>query len=834
MAFLRTITGLRSGRVRELKPGCLVFGRNPKRCDVVLDHFAVSREHARIEIVDALAYVEDLQSRNGVLVNGHLLQPGPAGRQRLYSGDRVQIATFEFVYEEDPSGAIQLTDQGEAKPEILSTLDISADSSKVMRSRDGVDKLQTILTIIEDLASSLELENVLPKIVDSLFRSLPQTQSGLILLRDAPTSEMLPVVIRRRDGKESPVPLSRTLVRQVTANKSAVLSGDAMRDARFDPSASIHELKMRSIVCVPLLDRFEEVQGIIQLEADGGQGHFTHDDLEVLAGVARHLAIVIDNSRLHEAALKAQRLELEQQFRESIEGSIQGIVIHRQLRPLFVNAAWARLHGFTVKEVMAMQTLAPLLSQDQREIELGSVPPEELGKELPDRYEIRGVRKDGSTVWLEKFITKVNWSGGEAIQTAVIDVSQRKQAEEELRAARDDLERRVAERTNELEVSNERLETEIADRKCKEEELRDSEALYHSLVEHIPLCVARKDLDGAFTFVNHALADLFHRSPEDMVGITDFDLFTKEEAEKYRADDSEVAASGELKELFETVALPNGKVRHIHTLKTPIYDAEQRLIGTQLAFWDITSLKHTEDERNRYARELERSNRDLEQFAYSVSHDLQSPLRTVASYCQLLQKRYSDDLDDEANEFLVGAIDGARRMKRLLDDLLTYSRVTTTGEHFQYTDAHAVLEEALDNLQSIIDESNAEIKYDRLPTIVCDATQLMQLFQNLIGNAVRYRGNEAPQIRIEVRDQSEWWQFCVIDNGVGIEEKHYARIFNVFQRLYAEHEIPGSGVGLAICKRIVERHGGRIWVESALGRGSRFFFTLPKRPVEQE
>lgn len=828
MAFLRATRGFHAGCTCDLDAGSLVLGRNPKRCGLVLDHFAVSREHARIEVVEGVAYIEDLQSRNGVLVNGRSIPPGAEGRQRLFPGDRIEIATFEFVYEEDPSSAVTLTDIEEGRPDILSSVDVASETSISVLDERASGKLQTILRIIAELSSALELERVLPNIIESLFRTFPQAHHGVILLADPGTKELVPAAFRRRGGGNGPIRVSRTLVREVLETKRAVLSADATRDLRFDGSSSVRAMHLRSVMSAPLMDRRGDVLGLMQLEVAGGCQEFTYDDLELLAGVAQHLAVVIENSRLHEAAMRAQRSELEQRFRGLIEGSIQGILIHRHFKPLFVNEAWARLHGYAVEEVMRMETVLPLIAPDHREQAIGSAQAMLRGETLAGRYETRGIRKDGQAIWLEKFTTLVDWEGGPAIQSAVIDVSDRHRVEEELRFARDELEKRVAERTAELAEANRRLEAEIAERKCKEEQLRDSEALYHSLVDHIPLCVARKNLRGEFTFVNQALAQLFGKTPQELIGKTDFDLFSREQAEQYRRDDEEVVRSGALKEVFEAVPLPDGRTLQIHTLKTGIYDAEHRIIGTQLAFWDITKHRQTEAERDRYARELERSNRDLEQFAYSVSHDLQSPLRTVATYCQLLQKQCAGQLGHEPNEFLAGAIDGTRRMRRLLDDLLTYSRVSTTPRRFEPCDAHAVLREALHNLQAAVDESGAAITSDQLPQVVCDATQLMQVFQNLIDNAIRYRGREAPRIHVSAQERPDAWQFSVRDNGVGIDRRHLEDIFLIFHRLHTEQEIPGTGVGLAVCKRIVERHGGRMWVDSDPGKGSTFHFTLAK------
>lgn len=240
-------------------------------------------------------------------------------------------------------------------------------------------------------------------------------------------------------------------------------------------------------------------------------------------------------------------------------------------------------------------------------------------------------------------------------------------------------------------------------------------------------------------------------------------------------------------------------------------------------------LQERQAELTRSLGELERSNRELEQFAYVASHDLQEPLRMVSSYTQLLAQRYHGELDEKAHKFIDYAVDGAVRMQRLINDLLAYSRVSTRGKDFELSDSQGALNEALDNLKAAIDESGAEIHCELLPQVPADQTQLVQLFQNLVGNALKFRGSEAPRIEVAARDLGDDWRFAVRDNGIGVEAQYAEKVFVIFQRLHSRQEYPGTGIGLAICKRIVERHGGRIWFKSEPGRGSTFYFTLPKR-----
>jgi len=233
--------------------------------------------------------------------------------------------------------------------------------------------------------------------------------------------------------------------------------------------------------------------------------------------------------------------------------------------------------------------------------------------------------------------------------------------------------------------------------------------------------------------------------------------------------------------------------------------------------------------RKRTASELERSNADLQQFAYVASHDLQEPLRMISSYMQLLERRYKGRIDQDADDYISYAVDGAKRMHGLINDLLLYSRVGTHAKLFESIDCETVLDKALDNLQILLTESGAQVTHDPLPTLLADSTQLVQLFQNLIDNACKFRDDTAPRIHVSARLEAGQWLFSVSDNGIGIDPEYAERIFIIFQRLHSRESFPGTGLGLAICKKIVERHGGRIWVESGNSKGTTFCFTIPVR-----
>lgn len=390
-----------------------------------------------------------------------------------------------------------------------------------------------------------------------------------------------------------------------------------------------------------------------------------------------------------------------------------------------------------------------------------------------------------------------------------------------------------------------------------------------AFLEHIPDLVYFKDRDSRFVRLSRSLANHFGLSdPAQAINKTDLDFFSSEHAQQAFADEQEIIRSGQsiiAKEEKET--WPDGRETWALTTKVPLRDRHSQIVGTMGISHNITDRKRTEQELHEYkvhleelvkartkelsqaneqlqrdisarekteealarqAEELARSNAELEQFAYVASHDLQEPLRMVASYTQLLARRYKGKLNSDADEFIGFAVDGAMRMQTLIRDLLSYSRVTTKRRPFQLTATKAACDAALENLQKSIEDSGAMVKVGSLPSVLADTTQLTQLFQNLIGNALKYRNEREPEIHVAAKLNGDQWVFSVQDNGIGIDPQYSERIFQMFQRLHTRKEYSGTGIGLAICRKIVEHHGGRIWVESQPGHGSTFLFTIPQ------
>lgn len=364
-----------------------------------------------------------------------------------------------------------------------------------------------------------------------------------------------------------------------------------------------------------------------------------------------------------------------------------------------------------------------------------------------------------------------------------------------------------------------------------------AEERFRAAVESAPIAMVMIERTGSITLVNALTETLFGYQRDELLGRPVEILLPK----RYRAAHPQLRGG-----FFQApVARRMGVGRDLFGLRkdgseflveiglNPVETSDGVFVLAAIA--DITERKRAEEALRQRTEELDRSNRELEQFAYVASHDLQEPLRAIAGPLTLLQRRYHGQLDARADEFIEHAVDGASRMQALIDDLLAFSRVGRSTEPLQQTDCTQALDNALKNLKAAVDESGAQISCEGLPTVRALSGQISVLFQNLVGNAIKFRHKDRPlQIDVGADARDDGWVFHVRDNGIGIEPAYFERIFLIFQRLHTHRDYPGTGIGLALCKRIAEHHGGGIWVESEPGNGSTFFFSLPRQVSREE
>jgi PAS domain S-box-containing protein len=380
-----------------------------------------------------------------------------------------------------------------------------------------------------------------------------------------------------------------------------------------------------------------------------------------------------------------------------------------------------------------------------------------------------------------------------------------RESEEALRKAHDELEFRVQERTAELETAKKAMATE-------------RQKLY-DILETMPVLVCLLTPDHHVVFANRSFREKFG---EDN-GRRCFEYcFDRKEPCDF-CETFNTLGTGEPHQW--EFAVPDGSIIDMHTF--PFVDTDGSLLVLEMGI-DITKRKRAEHELKQTLADLLRSNDDLEQFAYVASHDLQEPLRTVTGAVQMLAKDNKGRLDAHSEQLISYAVDYAGRMKALITDLLTYSRLSTRGRPFATVDVQEVLGQSISNLDGLVAEKGAEITYGPMPVIRADATQLAQVFQNLINNAIKFGPDRAPKVRVSAKRDSSEWIFSVEDNGIGIDRVYFDRIFVIFQQLNKKGPFHGTGMGLAIVKKIVERHRGRLWVESKIGAGSTFYFTIPE------
>jgi len=480
--------------------------------------------------------------------------------------------------------------------------------------------------------------------------------------------------------------------------------------------------------------------------------------------------------------------EAEERMRSVVNHVVDGIIsIDEHGTVATLNPAAEKIFGYQAAEVIGqnVKLLMPEPFHSEHDGYLRSYLQSGQAKIIGIGREVVGRRKDGSTFPMDLAVSEFRLGDQRYFTGIVRDITERRKAEESLR---------------------------------EQAELLD--------LAHDAIIV--RSTEGIITFWNHGAEQMYGWQKEAVLGKTTHSLLQTEFPQPLPEIEAELAQHGWWEGTLIHTRQDGSRIAVASRWSLRRGEAGKAPIILEINE-DITERKRAEAALKESAEDLARSNLDLEQFAYVASHDLQEPLRAVSGCVQVLQKRYQGKLDERADELIAHTVEGVSRMQGLINDLLAYSRVGTRGKAFKAADSNAILKQALANLQVAVTEAGAVVTHDDLPLVQVDAAQLTQVFQNLLGNALKFHSPEQPRIHVGVQRQVDHWLFRIQDNGIGIQPEYFERIFVLFQRLHTRNEYPGTGIGLAICKKIVERHGGRISVESEPGKGSTFFFTIPER-----
>jgi PAS domain S-box-containing protein len=511
-------------------------------------------------------------------------------------------------------------------------------------------------------------------------------------------------------------------------------------------------------------------------------------DGDAIAGALVVWQNVTENNRAETALRKS-----EEEYRYLVEYAPTGIFEIDYSGPRFrrVNDAMCRILGYTREELLAMDPAA-LLDEESRERLRERVRKVAAGEPIDAAVSFRLFARDGREIWAALNV-KPLYTGGRMDGALVVahDVTERKRIEEVLRAS---------------------LEQLAFGQRAARSGFWDWAQPPNGLLTWSP-----------------EFYELFGLDPSAPPSL-DLWLATIHPEDRKAAMEKVVASIRERTWLVNEyrILLPAGTERWIGAYGDTTYDTDGRPLRTAGICFDITERKRAEAVLHRYADELERSNEELQRFAYVASHDLQEPLRSIVSFSQLLERRYKGRLDADADDYIAFIVEGGVRMRNLIRDLLQFSRLETQARNPVPADAGRAVTDALELHAGQLAELGGSVTVGQLPTVLADPAQLEQVFVNLVGNAIKYRQPDtAPEIAISARRTDGWWEFAVADNSIGIEAEYFDRIFEMFRRLHTHDKYEGTGIGLAVVKRIVERHGGRIWVESTPGVGSTFFFTLP-------